>query len=155
MNDEIINNLFWTHANKLNPHYKQILNDEIIEYLNKRFVDSQNFNEIIYRIKYKIEEKPKCKYCNNYTKFISSTKGYKQYCKECKNKHYKETILNNYGVKNVDQLESTKKKIKETNIKKYGVEYPAQNNDIYQKVLNTKIQNGVKLGTNNEHYKQT
>lgn len=68
----------------------------------------------------------------NYTK-----NGYRDgefFCRKCKTE---KNNMEKYGVKNVFQLESVKKKAKETNLKKYGVEYISQSKEIQDKIKET------------------
>lgn len=75
------------------------------------------------------EKIKKCQYCGKEAEFKSFSLGYKDICdsKECKHKHkhrietVKKTNLEKYGVENVSQLESIKKKKIETVFKHYGV----------------------------------
>lgn len=73
------------------------------------------------------EKIKKCQYCGKEAEFKSFSLGYKDICdsKECKHKHRIETVkktnLEKYGVENVSQLESIKKKKIETVFKHYGV----------------------------------
>lgn len=73
------------------------------------------------------EKIKKCRYCGKEAEFKSFSLGYKDICdsKECKHKHRIETVkktnLEKYGVENVSQLESIKKKKTETVFAHYGV----------------------------------
>ena len=73
------------------------------------------------------EKIKKCRYCGKESEFKSFSLGYKDICdsKECKHKHRIETVtktnLEKYGVENVSQLESIKKKKIETVFAHYGV----------------------------------
>lgn len=81
-------------------------------------------------------------------------------CRACSHEHQKETLLKEYGVVNVSQIEFVKKKkedtlltnygvdnpmksreiqakAKTTNLDKYGVESPSQNPEIQKKIKNT------------------
>lgn len=72
------------------------------------------------------EKIKKCQYCGKEAEFKSFSLGYKDICdsKECKHKHRIEAVtktnLEKYGVENVSQLESIKKKKIETVFKHYG-----------------------------------
>ena len=73
------------------------------------------------------EKIKKCQYCGKEAEFKSFSLGYKDICdsKECKHNHRIETVtktnLEKYGVENVSQLESIKKKKTETVFTHYGV----------------------------------
>lgn len=106
----------------------------------------------------KEENDGKCKICGKETKRNERIlTGYKNCCSiECSNKfkqnRVEEENYKNFGVKNVYQIEKTKKKskktknkkygnqnyrndnkIKQTCLKRYGVENPAQNKEIFEK----------------------
>lgn len=91
MNDDLIIQKFITDKNKINSHYKQIINknQEIKNYLDNRYTDGNNdYCETIYRIQYHLDNHPICPNCGKYVKFISGT-GYRGYCSvSCSKIHY-------------------------------------------------------------------
>lgn len=107
---------------------KEILNNlSKNKYVKSKFRIENNLTpkqcfDILYPEKIK-----KCQYCGKEAEFKSFSLGYKDICdsKECKHKHRIETVkktnLEKYGVENVSQLESIKKKKIETVFKHYGV----------------------------------
>lgn len=108
---------------------KEILNNlsKNKQYVKSKFRIENNLTpkqcfDILYPEKIK-----KCRYCGKEAEFKSFSLGYKDICdsKECKHKHRIETVkktnLEKYGVENVSQLESIKKKKIETVFKHYGV----------------------------------
>lgn len=108
---------------------KEILNNlsKNKQYVKSKFRIENNLTpkqcfDILYPEKIK-----KCRYCGKESEFKSFSLGYKDICdsKECKHKHRIETVkktnLEKYGVENVSQLESIKKKKIETVFKHYGV----------------------------------
>lgn len=108
---------------------KEILNNlsKNKQYVKSKFRIENNLTpkqcfDILYPEKIK-----KCRYCGKEAEFKSFSLGYKDICdsKECKHKHRIETVkktnLEKYGVENVSQLESIKKKKIETVLKHYGV----------------------------------
>ncbi len=57
-------------------------------------------------------------------------------------KKLQDGVQKKYGVKNVFQAEEIKEKIKLTSIKKYGVDHHLKNEDIVNKIIQSKINNG-------------
>lgn len=136
---------------------------EIKEYIENRFYDTKDEAEVLYRIKNKIYEPPKC-YCGNCLKFNKKLKRYNSYCsikcqnsnpekikkdKKSKKEKYgsenynniekaKQTNKEKYGVEWASQTKEFKEKIKETNKKKYGVEWVLQSKDVIEKGKKTK-----------------
>ena len=108
---------------------KKSFTDDIKNYLINRFDNFSSFKETIYRIKYKIYEKPTCFVCGKPVKFYGkSNYVYGKYCsKECKHngevgKLMKLTKLKRYGDENYVNIE----KMKQTCLERYGVESPFQ-----------------------------
>lgn len=99
------------------------------------------------------EEIKRCKFCGNESEFDGFSSGYKDICdsKECKHKHRIETLiktnLEKYGVENVSQLESIKKKKTETVFRHYGV-YDYLNSE--QNKHNMYDENGVQKANSKE-----
>lgn len=99
------------------------------------------------------EKIKKCRYCGKESEFKSFSLGYKDICdsKECKHKHRIETVtktnLEKYGVENVSQLESIKKKKTETVFAHYGV-YDYLNSE--QNKHNMYDENGVQKAQSEE-----
>ena len=173
--DKLFINLFYRKRVRVSTYRKFIHNPSkypnINGYLLNRFNDieeNDTYLEIINRILYKIESKPKCKICNNYAKYSgikplmyyncccqSHTSKYaimigqktclKKYgvkyvvqSKEVKEKS-KQTCLEKYGVTNGGGSKQALEKIKETNLKRRGVEYVFQDKDIREKMRESLI----------------
>ena len=69
MNDDLIIQKFITDKNKINSHYKQIINknQEIKEYLDNRYKDgNNNYCETLYRIQYHLDNHPICPKCGKH-----------------------------------------------------------------------------------------
>ncbi|MEM2159666.1 MAG: hypothetical protein QXN55_01775 [Candidatus Nitrosotenuis sp.] len=129
----------------------------------------ENKVEVLYRIKNRMYETPKCKCGNDLTRF---SKGrYIEHCsKKCswadekrkelrkqncikkyevehqsKSEKVKNTKKKNnlkkYGVEHTLSLPDVKNKRKKTNLKKYGVEYYSQTSEYLKKVKNTNLEN--------------
>lgn len=97
MNDNLIICQFINDKNKINSHYKQIINNdqEIKVYLDNRYKDSNNdYCEILYRIQYHIEIRPTCLNCGKYVKFASGY-GFRQFCCTSCSKNYIKERTNN------------------------------------------------------------
>lgn len=137
----------------------------VLKYLCNRFTDSSSsINEILFRIKDKINHRPVCHECGQPTKYY----GYGKYslfcCPKCANSNKdkidksKSTNFKNYGVEFPTQVKSVKEKIRQTCLKKYGVptflnsneckqikkkkygvEYPFQSKEILEKCKKTII----------------
>ena len=134
---------------------KEILNNlsKSKQYVKPKFRIENNLTpkqcfDILYPEKIK-----KCRYCGKESEFMSFSLGYKDICdsKECKHKHRIETVtktnLEKYGVENVSQLESIKKKKTETVFAHYGV-YDYLNSE--QNKHNMYDENGVQKAQSKE-----
>ena len=136
----------------------------ILEYLNSRYNDSDCMTETIRRIKYKLEERPVCKWCGGHVSFNGYHKGSMHYsaccCSSChakytKDKRFetnikkygrknfgsaekvKEYWINHYGVDNPAKVDFVKRKMKETNLKKYGFNCPPKSEVVKEKTKQT------------------
>ena len=76
----------------------------------------------------------------NYIKGNKKSVIHKDCCNECASLKNKESILLQYNVENIFQLEYIKEKSKQTNLQKYGVKNPLQNNEIKRKAIKTNIE---------------
>ena len=115
----------------------------ILEYLNSRYNDSDCMTETIRRIKYKLEERPVCKWCGGHVSFNGYHKGSMHYsaccCSSCHAKYTKdkrfETNIKKYGRKNFGSAE----KVKEYWISHYGVDNPAKTDFVKKKMRETNL----------------
>ena len=145
LNDNIIlehfigkdGNIVATYASKL--HIQQYGYNE---YLYNRFndfnKDKDSIQELIYRIKNKIEEKPKCPICGKITNFRRFHEGYREYCSlECSRKS-----LAYYYHKN-----QTRSKSKALKWKKLGfdIKFDPDNKNIYTIYNKCDIHNPFKI----------
>lgn len=156
------NRIIASRANKRGlkgtPEYK--------EYLESRFKDFtpvKTYSELIYRIFYKIEERPKCPICGNPLKYIGFREGYQKYCSyrcalkdpnfiEHKIQTTKETKKERYG----DPGFNNSDKAKETNLVKYGTTSPLGNKQLRRIGEETKIRRyGDPNYNNREKYVET
>lgn len=121
---------------------------EFLIFLNEKYKDTQlSFQERLYWYFNNLNEKPKCKCCENYTSFINAREGYREYCsKRClnndpdKKEKTKNTCLKKYGGVAPACSEDVILKFKQTNLKRYGVKNPMQNKSIAEKSHKTNIE---------------
>ena len=88
--DKLLSDIFFiddwhlnlSYLNKYKRHYKKRNKyQNIINYIENRYIDSNSFLETIYRIRHNINIKPKCKTCGNEVKFLGKCKKlYADYC---------------------------------------------------------------------------
>ena len=171
LTDEKIKEIFFVGQQKrLIRVWEKIIENfpEIKDYLDNRYIDGSNYNEILIRINLHIENIEKCPVCGkNKRLFNTLYKNRTHYLETCgdencfriiaqkhikqnnmrmsdeekkEKQHQKELkMIEHYGVRNPFQLESVKEKIKQTNLEKYGVEYIQQSDFIKQKIKTTCI----------------
>ena len=125
---------------------KGLIDEEMIDYLNNRFDDSDSIEETLYRLKYKIYNKPLCEKCKKPIKFSASKNHghYNRFCsRACQidNGKIKKAIKEKYNVDNISQLDSVKEKIKKNNLAKYGVENTFNLEKSITKSINTRKEN--------------
>lgn len=114
-------------------------NFELVEYLKNRFDTFISYNETIYRIKYNIEETPKCHTCGRPTNTLANGK-IRKYCSyKCMNSN-KEKIK--MGVKSSkerfgDKNYNNREKYRKTNLEKFGTDHPWKNKKILEKCFET------------------
>ena len=128
--EEYLNNYLWNNIGIKSKTLYKISNDincKEYKYLIQRYTDSRSLKESVYRIKYNIDNIPKCPICGNFNKFIGGSKIYTKHCC-CKctqldaevRKKNEDTCLKLYGVKNGGQSKEAKQKIINTIRKKYN-----------------------------------
>ena len=144
-----INTIFWNKANDLIIKQINKLSEEELEYLKNRYTDSRSLKESVYRIKYNIEEIPRCPTCGNFNNFCSGKQGYSNHCccrctqldPNVREKN-KQTNLKLYGVENGAQSEQSKRKYIEHIRKKYNddtITNAFQAKEVIQKIKETCI----------------
>lgn len=125
---------------------------EFCDMLDIKFPSIEIFNEKIWMYYNKLTEAPKCPICGNTLKFISLTKGYKQYCSlKCSNssqeklERTRKTNIKRFGVSSPIKCKEVMEKIKATNMKKYGADNPMKNKNISDRAHTTykKRYNGI------------
>ena len=172
LTDEKIKEIFFinTQPKRLVRVWEKIIENfpEIKEYLDNRYIDGSNYNEILIRINLHVENIEKCPVCGKNKRIFNTLyKNGTHYLETCGDekcfriigqKHIKQNnmrmtdeekkekqhqrelkMIEHYGVRNPFQLESVKEKIKQTNLEKYGVEYVQQSDFIKQKFKTTCI----------------
>jgi len=154
VNDNIIKDIL-----KYDKFLSLVTNEKILNYLDNRFEDSSSRLESLQRIRFGIEEKPKCPTCGNPVVWVGKqSKLYTTYCCDsCSNKNKetikkkKETQLKNWGTENCYDSEKYRQQYKT----KYGVEYFWQREDIKEKKKKTTREKyGYDYATQAEEIKQ-
>ena len=146
INDQFILNYFYAtpESTKINGHKSQNIPDDIQEYLNNRFTDSESNKETIMRIKYGIEKRPLCPICNNPVRWYGH-KATRLFFNTCCHEHevlirkqnIKKAVQEKYGVDNVFQLEDVKEKSKQTHINNFGKDNPQKCKEIKRRTEDT------------------
>ena len=120
--DSMIKKIFFTNCGKFSSkQYKKLIKGTYInmkEYIIRRFKDSNNIKESIYRIRYDIEYAPLCKQCNKKLNMTYKPNHlYRDFCSyECSNRYNdkirkcKNTCLEKYGVKSTWQKKDSRSK---------------------------------------------
>lgn len=132
VNDNIIKDVL-----KYDKFLPFVTNEKILTYLDNRFKDSSSRLESLQRIRFGIEEKPKCPTCGKPVVWVGKqSKLYTTYCSnKCKaqnketHEKMKATQLKNWGAESCYDSEKYKQQYKE----KYGVEYLWQREDVKEK----------------------
>ena len=169
INDEYIKNEFKNIKGGINRYRIKRATKEELNYILKRYNDSENINESLIRIFNNYEIHPCCPICGKPLQ-LNRTK-WRTYCSNsCKSKDTankleqkygvrstlrlkevqektKQTLINHYGVDNPQKAKEVQEKTKQTYIKKYGVEYFSQSKEIQEKIKQTCLE---KYGT--EYY---
>lgn len=122
---------------KYDKHVELIDNPRILSYLDLRYTDSSSRLETVQRIRFGIDEKPKCPTCGNSVQWIGkNSKLYTTYCSNKCSAQNKETTakkkatqLEHWGTENCYDSEKYRQHLKET----IGVEYHTQRKDIKDK----------------------
>lgn len=139
------------HIN-LSTYYKLTRSEKYINiknYLNNRYNDSFSFCEVLYRMFYNIDNKPKCPTCGKPLTFITKNKFYKYCSIKCQRndpdnvKKYNETCLKKYGVDNPAKAKTVINKAKETCNEKYGGNSPMNSVIVRNKLMNNKRKHGT------------
>ena len=166
--DKLFINLFYRKRVRVSTYRKFIHNPSkypnINGYLLNRFNDieeNDTYLEIINRILYKIESKPKCKICNNYAKYsgIKPLMYYNCCCQSHTSKYAimigQKTCLKKYGVKYVVQSKEVKEKSKQTCLEKYGVTNGGGSKQALEKMKETiKEKYGTEFFYQSNHFKE-
>lgn len=113
------------------------------EYINVKIEDLPYNSNVIIEFQ--------CDYCGkifknkytNYTRHLNTTNLVA--CRECLGKKMKDVTMIRYGVENISQLDSVKKKKVDTCNENFGCDYPMQNKEIMDKAKISMVENyGVK-----------
>ena len=144
VNDDVIKDLL-----KYDKFLDLVTNENILKYLDNRFSDSSSRLETLQRIRFGIEEKPKCPTCGKPVVWVGKkSKLYTTYCSTfCSNNNQsvkdkkKNTQLENWG----SECCYNSEKYKNEMVKKYGVEYNSQRQDVKEKRLTTLNKNKINV----------
>lgn len=117
----------------------------IYDYLNNRFSDADSVSEVLYRLKYKLYERPHCELegCEGHVIF-DGVHGFKHHCcmkhaqldKKVREK-IEDACIRKYGVRISSQAEEVKRTAAKNNLEKYGVEWSMQRPEVKQKSKET------------------
>ena len=120
--ERYLNNYLWNNIGIKSKTLQKICkNKNSLEYnyLINRYTDSRSIQESVYRIKYNIDEIPKCPICGNNNNYIGGKKGYTSHCScIC-------TQLDN----------NVREKNKQTNLRLYGVDNGAKSQQSKEKYI--------------------
>ncbi len=125
----------WIKRNHLREH-----DEKITEYLKNRFDDiDENTTEfeIIFRIKYNIENRPTCHVCGKPVEFVGKPSlKYRTYCSlSCLSKDTANKVEQKYGVRSTLRLDDIQEKSKFTLLEKYGVDHNWKVKEIHDKTV--------------------
>ena len=146
-----------------NPNRRKLrlsfLSKDEYEYLIKRFTVFDILSEVVYRIKYKIEELPKCPVCGKEIHYKKESRPFSKYCSnKCKNichehnEKIKQTCLERYGESSALKVKKFRQKAKQTCLERYGVDnygktrehiLATHSKEVNEKRNNTKRNNGT------------
>ena len=166
--DKLFINLFYRKRVRVSTYRKFIHNPSKYPNINGYLLNICNdieekdtYLEIINRILYKIESKPKCKICNNYAKYsgIKPLMYYNCCCQSHTSKYAimigQKTCLKKYGVKYVVQSKEVKEKSKQTCLEKYGVTNGGGSKQALEKIKETiKEKYGTEFFYQSNHFKE-
>lgn len=129
-------------------------------------LNGESFSEKVFLYLNSFDKVGKCKICNNTTKFLSISRGYRTYCsKKCSNNdielvekkldNFKKNCLEKWGVDNpmkngevvkrlievqkTQNLEEKKEKIKKVFLEKWGVDNPSKLDWVKEKKIKTTL----------------
>lgn len=152
------------NSNYIKQYYKEhLLNkrkipNDIIEYLNNKFIDKP-YMDIIDKLLCVLNDRddvPRCSVCGKPCKRINNH-SYRQTCgnSKCIYELKKKSMIKKYGVANPFQLDSVKEKIKKTNIERYGVDNPAKSSKIWDKIKATNLEKyGTEIALASDYVKE-
>lgn len=129
--DDFIKKNFFSSNGRLNGNYstKEYMQKscpDILEYIENRYSDSENYRETFLRIYFNIEHRPKCPFCDKPVKWRGKRHPNKLFADtcgdtECWVKYREETLIKKYGyVANFGGTKESVEKIKKTKLERYG-----------------------------------
>ena len=152
---------------------------DLVERINREVSIDVLFQEKVYLYLNSLNERPKCKHCNeNEVEFTYFTKGYRDYCSvkcssnsEDKKNAIISTCIEKYGVENIGEAtrekalitmcdrygshisktDKYKEKIRQTSLHRFGVEHPFKSEDVKIKIKETCLERyGYENATKNK-----
>lgn len=159
--DKLIDDIFWKNGKLMNAHKraKQLsIHLNVCTYIKERYSDSDDLKENLFRIHYRIEERPTCECCGKPALFVGRQRlAYQRFCSNsCAAKgtsrghewyeSQKKHNIEKYGVDNNFDLpwlrkERIRAKIRQTCLKKYGVECNLVSQENIDKMIESKRRN--------------
>ena len=128
--DEYIKKRFFSTSGRLNGNYstKEYMQkncQDILEYIENRYIDSESYRETFLRIYFNIENRPKCPFCDKPVKWRGKrylNKLFADTCgdKECWLKYREQTMIDKFGVSHFGCSRESVEKIKKTKLERYG-----------------------------------
>jgi len=119
------------------------INQQLIDYIMIKYdIKDLNISQLLYEVL--TDGTNSTCVCGRKKQFYRYSSGYHKTCgkKECidisRNKNYKKTIKNKYGVNHATQLKTTRDKQKQTMLKKYGVDHNSKG-ELRQNYTNTML----------------
>jgi len=148
MTDEDIIRKLWPNKTPLLRRYLNTNSNwirEYVRYLESRFSDSSSMFESLNRIKYHLEEKPRCKNCGKPLEYVDIKGGsWPQYCcckcansNDVKKQKTINTLVEKYGVKNSYNIRDVVERTRQKNLEKWNVEVSSQREDVREKISNS------------------
>ena len=184
LTDEKIKEIFFvgSQQKRLIRVWEKIIENfpEIKEYLDNRYIDGSNYNEILIRINLHVENIEKCPVCGKNKRIFNTLyKNGTHYLETCGDencfriigqKHGQQTKLERYGdphytnlekrIENYNKLSDEEKKEKQHQkelkmIEHYGVRNPFQLESVKEKIKQTNLEKyGVEFSMQNEDVKR-
>lgn len=149
------------NCNTIRELYIKIHYSEFHQYIIDNYPKDLTWPEKLYWYYHDLHERPKCKMCNNFVKFINFKIGYQEYCCiRCvnsdpdKKEKVKQTNIKKYGGVAPACSKEVRSKMEQTIFEKYGVKYVAQVEEIKNRARQTNIERCGGCGNASEQLKK-